>query len=126
MCASAAASSSPVVSPGRARSRTISRVRATTRPACRMCSTCSGVLTWTPRSRQPTRSGLGDDVERGEDALGDLVDAAHAVDLDEDAAGAVELDERLGLVGVDLLALADHLFGVVGATLGLRPLQQAG
>ena len=53
-----------------------------------------------------------------------LVDVTHAVDLDQDAALAVDLDQRLGLLGVDLLATPDDLLGVVGAPVGLGPLQQ--
>ena len=83
-----------------------------------------------PRSRKPIGPVLlgqlcGIDVERVEDALGDVVDLAHAVDLDEDAALAVDLDQRLGLLGVDLLAAPDDVLGVVGATVGLGALQQA-
>ena len=36
-------------------------------------------------------------IERGEDPLGDLVDRAEAVDLDQQAAGAVEVEQRRGL-----------------------------
>ena len=49
-----------------------------------------------PRSR--LRSGLRNNVERLEDALGDLVDLAHAVDLDQDPPPAVDLDQGLGLL----------------------------
>ena len=54
-----------------------------------------------------------------------VVDLAHPVDLDEDAALAVDPDERLGLLGVDLLAAPDDVLGVVGATVGLGALEQA-
>ena len=37
---------------------------------------------------------------------------------------AVDLDQRLGLLGVDLLAPPDDVLGVVGAALDLGPLQQ--
>ena len=57
--------------------------------------------------------------------VGHVVDLTHPVDLDEDAALAVDLDERLGLLGVDLLAAPDDVLGVVGAAVGLRALQQA-
>src|SRR5512139_3785110 len=106
MWSSAIASSSRVVIPARTEPRSSSSVRPTTRPAARMPSICSGVLISTPRSRQPIarrlpvrRSALGDDVEGVEDPLGDLVDLAHAVDLDEEAAGTVDVDEGRGLLG---------------------------
>ena len=38
---------------------------------------------------------------------------------------AVDLDQRLGLLGVDLLAAPDDVLGVVGATLGLGALRAA-
>ena len=38
---------------------------------------------------------------------------------------AVDPDQRLGLLGVDLLAAPDDVLGVVGATVGLGALQQA-
>ena len=59
------------------------------------------------------------------DALGDLVDVTHAVDLAELTALAVDLQQRCRLGGVDLLPVTDHLFGVVGAATGLRALEQA-
>ena len=55
---------------------------------------------------------------------GDLVDLAHAVDLDQQPAVAVDLDQRLGLLGVDLLAAPDDVLGVVGAALDLGALEQ--
>ena len=42
----------------------------------------------------------------------------------QDAALAVDPDERLGLLGVDLLPAPDHVLGVVGAAVGLGALQQ--
>ena len=67
-----------------------------------------------------------DALEDGEDPVGDLVDLAHSVDLEEQAAVAVDVDQRFGLLRVDLLAPADDLLGVVGATLVLGPLDQPG
>src|SRR4051794_3805727 len=122
MASSAIASSSLVVTPGRTAARSVSRVRPTTSPTRRIAATWSGVFSSTPRSCQPIRSagsGLRDDVEGVEDALGDLGHLAHAVDLDQDATVAVDLDERLGLLGVDLLAAPDDLLGVVRAPLDL-------
>src|SRR3954452_18936777 len=141
---SAMASRSPVLMPARTEPRSSSRVSPTSRPATRIFSICSGVLISTPRSRNPMASlfhahgldypsasltarpplRLGHGLERVEDPLGDLVDLAGAVDLDEQVAIAVHLDQRLGLVGVPLLATPDHLFGVIRTALGLRPLQQ--
>jgi hypothetical protein len=57
---------------------------------------CSGVLISTPRSRRALQLSWTA-VERLEDALGDLVDLAHAVDLEQDAAVAVDVDQRRGL-----------------------------
>src|SRR5947209_2157642 len=125
MLSSAIASSSAVVMPARTEARSSSRVSPTRRPATRIRPICSGVFSSIPRSRKPNeRSALRDGGERAEDPVGDLVDVACAVDLDEQLAVAVDLDQRLGLLGVHLLAAPDHLFGVVGATLGLGPLEQ--
>ena len=52
------------------------------------------------------------------------LDLAHAVELDQDPALAVDLDQRLGLLGVELLPAPDDVLGVVGAALGLGALQQ--
>src|SRR5262245_31366825 len=109
MLSSARASSSPVVIPARTDERISSRVWPTTRPARRMPSICSGVLIWIPRSRRPkttSPSALRDDVQGVEDALGDVVDVTHAVHLDQDLALAIDTDEWLGLLGVELLAPA--------------------
>ena len=95
------------------------------RPATRIFSIWSGVLISMPRSRKPNVASLSVTLVEGvEDPLGDLVDLAHAVDLDQQAAVAVDVDQRLGLLGVDLLAAADDVLGVVGATLGLGALEQ--
>src|SRR4051794_6006122 len=122
MLSSAIRSSSPVLIPARTVRRSRSRVRPTTRPAARMRSICSGVLISTPRPSRPMAAGsaLLDVVERVEDPSGHLVDLTGTVDLDEDAVAAVDLDERLGLLGVDLLPAPDDVLGVVGAALGLR------
>src|SRR4051794_17098089 len=151
MLSSAIASSSAVVTPARTWPRSSSSVRPTTRPARRIASICSGVLISTPRSKRviaaspppwvwarpprlarppsagpPPRpgSGLRDDVEGVEDSGGDLVDLTHAVDLDDDAALLVDLDQRLGLLEVDLLAATDDVLGVIGPSFDLGALQQ--
>src|SRR5690348_16504850 len=94
MWSSAIASSSPVVTPGRTASRSTSRVWPVSRPATRIFSIWSGVLISMPRSRKPNALALRDVVERAEDPLGDLVDLAHAVDLDHQATVAVDVDQR--------------------------------
>src|SRR6478736_780229 len=117
MLSSAIASSSPVLMPARTLPRSSSSVWPTTRPALRIRSICWGVLISTPRSRRPmTSSGLRSLVQRLEDALGDVGDLAHAVDLDDEATLLVDGDQRLGLLEVDLLAPPDDVLGVVGAT----------
>src|SRR5687767_3077435 len=129
MLASARVSSSRVLTPGRTAARSSSRVSPTSSPATRIRSICSGVLISIPRSRNPMAlcrpSALRHDVERVEDAGRHLVDLAHPVDLDQDPALAVDPDERLGLLGVDLLAAPDDVLGVVGAAVGLGALQQS-
>ena len=64
-------------------------------------------------------------TERGENPLGDFVDRSETVDLDQQAAGAVEVEQRRGLLGVDLLTHPDRLFVVVGAATALGPLEQS-
>src|SRR4051794_21970339 len=122
MLSSASASSSPVVTPALVASRSSCKVSPTSRPATRIRSICSGVLISSDRSSRPIsgRSGLGYDVEGVEDPLGDLFDDAHAVDLVDDATPAVDLDQRLGLLGVDLLTAPDDLLSVIRAAFGLR------
>src|SRR3954469_20466218 len=110
MWSSARASSSPGLMPGRRAVRRSSRVWPVSRPARRIRSICWGVLISTPRSRRPigsSGSALGYDVERLEDPLRDVLDLAHAVDLEDDPVLAVDLDQRLGLLDVDLLAAPD-------------------
>src|SRR6478752_6142879 len=116
MLVSAMVSSSRVVTP-------------TSSPATRIRSICSGVLISIPRSRNPMGlcrpSALGDDVEGVEDAGRHVVDLPHPVDLDQDPALAVDPDQRLGLLGVDLLATADDVLVVVRTAVGLRALEQS-
>ena len=71
------------------------------------------------------RSNISQLGQRVDDPSADLVGVAHAVDLDQQAPAAVDLEQRGGLVGVDLLAVPDDLFGVVGAAAGLGALEQA-
>src|SRR5690242_9159083 len=106
MLSSAISSSSRVLIPTRTEARSSSRVWPTSSPATRILAIWSGVLISIPRSRQvisgEPRSALVDDAERGEDPLGDLVDLAETVDLDQQTAAPVDVDQRLGLLGVDL------------------------
>src|SRR6195952_5230760 len=127
MCSSAILSRSPVVTPSFTEERSSSRVSPTRSPATRILAIWSGVLISTPRSRKPiaSHSALVDVLEGLEDPLGDLVDLTHAVDLDEQAAVTVDLDQRLGLLEVELLTAADDVLGVVGATVGLGTREQA-
>src|SRR5690349_22922832 len=120
MCSAASRSSSPVVTPATVASDSSASVRPTTSPAARIRSIWSGVLISTPRSRNTERSALVDVRHGVEDPLGDLVHVADPVDLAEQAPAAVDLDERLGLLGVDLLAPPDDVLRVVAAPLGLR------
>ena len=66
-----------------------------------------------------------DHGRRARPIVASIVDLAHAVDLDEDAPLAVDVDQRLGLLEVDLLPAPDDVLGVVRAAVGLRALQQA-
>src|SRR6478672_2285974 len=135
MNSSARRSSSSVVMPGRTSAASSSRVRPTSRPASRMRRSCSSVRPWSrfrrPNIRGPSRvAALGQSrsavLRQGrDDTVGDLVDGAHAVDLDEEPDELVVLREGCGLLAVDRLALADDVLGVVGATLGLGALEQA-
>ncbi len=73
-----------------------------------------------PTALRAAGVGGGTHAATGEgraDALGDLVDLAQPVDLEEQAALAVHVDEWARLADVDLLAVADLLLAVVGATL---------
>ena len=121
MNSSAIASSSAVVTPGRACSPISASVSATTRPARAIVSiSCGDLRMITARSHL---------VERPPDLGEDLLDRPVGVDADDVAARrAVVLDERRGLAVVDLEPLADRLRRVVGAALlggALRhPLEQ--
>src|SRR5690606_10489240 len=69
-----------------------------------------------PRRRGPLASGL---LQRGQDAGGDLVHGADAIDAGQRAAVFEEADHRSGGVVVHLQALAHRLGIVVGAAFGL-------
>src|SRR5690349_21168222 len=124
MTCSASASRSPVLTPGRAAAVMAVRACATRAPATRMASISPAVLSSTSRPRQrastartPPRVPLLTWSPRGQrvhEPLGDLVQLADTVDAHE--LGAVVVEQRSGLVAVDLLPVADHVFGVVAAT----------
>ena len=63
-------------------------------------------------------------IQGGEDSLRHFVDRAETVDLDQQAARAVDLKQRLGLFSVDLEADSDGFLVVVGAPVDLRTLEQ--
>ena len=124
MRADAAASSSPVVTPGAIRARDRVERRGRDEPGLdhrpqlggRSCRS-SGAE---PRSQAAAERIEAARLERRDDALGDLVERSDAVDLVDDAARAVDVEDRRRLALVDREAVGDDLFGVVGATLLLR------
>src|SRR5690348_9529086 len=107
---SAAASSSPVVTPARALPISMRRQRTSTSPAAAILSTCSVVLgtiiryTLTPRG--------ADDPPQ---LLAHLVGRAGAIDPVQQASLLVVADQRLGLLVVGVEPVADHLRPVVVA-----------
>src|SRR3954452_1974025 len=103
MTCSAIPSSSSVVTPGRRAARTASSASATTRPAARMSLICSGLLTSMRSLVALTRRSVADRSQRRLDAGGDVVDGAHAVDLHEQAALAVDVHQGRRVLLVDLL-----------------------
>src|SRR5699024_6919679 len=121
---SASSSSRPVLTPSRASSRSIARVRPTSSPATRIARSSSGVREG--RRSRPKRDIAGSVVQRVDDAAADLVDLAGAVDLDQQTALGVLGGQRLGLPVVEGHALADDLLGVVLPALDLGTLEQPG
>src|SRR5665811_1454129 len=107
---SAAASSSPVVTPGRAFARIIRWQRTRISPAAAIRSTCSGVLRMIIRYTLEATGGrldrlVGFQFQRREGAaqlVGDGVRRLGAVDPAQQALVVVELDQRLGLLVVGL------------------------
>src|SRR5436190_8489402 len=119
MTFSAIASRSPVDTPGATASRIASSAAATTRPAPRISSICSGVFSWMSscgrRMSAPVRP-------QGVDgAHGHVLDRAGRVDPDQLALRTVEVDQRRGLLGVFDQAVGDRLGLVVVALEQLRP-----
>src|SRR5690606_21811157 len=109
MTSSAMASSSMPVTPGRTAALTAARASATTNPARRIRPICSSDLIW---MRGWRRNNLLSQC--GQETARDLVHGAHAVDLHQQPTLVVAAHERLGLLGIDVHAPADDIFGVVG------------
>src|SRR4051812_17897293 len=108
---SAAASSSPVVTPGRTLPSSRRSVRTSTSPAAAILATSSGVL----RMITGAPLDLFLEPERGEgraDVVVHLRRRARAVEPLEDPAVVVEVDEGLGLLAVGVEPLA-HCLGLV-------------
>src|SRR5919112_2992202 len=109
---SAASSSSPVVTPGRAFFFRISWQRTSTRPAAAIFSISSGVLrwiTWLQLRFESLRS------QCGTYPVVHLVGRTGAVEAHQQVLLVVPLDQRLGLVVVHGQPLADGLWLVVVA-----------
>src|ERR1700709_424173 len=114
MFSSASASRSATVTPGATAARSSSRVSPTSRPARRISTISASVLIWIMRSRllnMPNKSlantsplEAGQRVDR---AFGDILHRPGRVDTAQQPAVAVVADQRRGLVGVDLEAVAD-------------------
>src|SRR5436190_9874007 len=113
MTSSATVSSSRVTIPGRTASSTASMVAATTRPARRILSISSGDFRMI--MRPPCGRGSGEVLQRSHGPLGDPVLVTVGVDLAQQAAFAVVLDQRFGVAVVDLQAVPDGGLVVVVA-----------
>src|SRR3954449_648271 len=132
MTCSASASSSPVLTPGRAAAETAASVRATSAPAARIASISPGLLSSMSRPRQramtartPPRAlrvttGPSRLRQRAQEPLEHLVDGADGVDAHQ--LRAVVVEQGCGLVAVDLLPVADDVLGVVVAPAAEQPL----
>src|SRR6185295_1607787 len=119
MTFSAIASRSAVETPGATASRIASSAAATTRPAPRISSICSGDFSWMSscgrRMSAPVRP-------QGVDgAYGHVLDRSGRVDPHQFALRAVEVDQRSGLLGVLDQAVRDRLGLVVVPLEQLRP-----
>src|SRR6202000_1000319 len=102
--------------PGLTASRSTRSVRATTSPARRMAWICSGVLISIPDlALMPGLLSTGERPQRGQRALGDLLDRPGRVDTDQDALVGVVGHQRRGLLLVDLEPVPDGLLAVVVA-----------
>src|SRR5690242_7841933 len=130
---SASASRSPVLTPARAAADTAASARATSAPATAIASISPGVLSSMSRPRQRASTARTPRVmaaplsrapsrarEGVHDPLRHLVHRPHRVHGHE--LGAVVVEQRCGLVAVDLLPVADDVLCVVAATPAEQPL----
>src|SRR6185295_4890623 len=118
MTCSAIASRSAVETPGATASRIASSAAATTRPAPRISSICSGVFSWMSSCERRMSAPVG--PPRIDRADRDVLDRPGRVDAHELALRAEEVDQRRGLVGVLHQAVLDRVGLVV------VPLEQLG
>src|SRR3954452_6306017 len=109
------ASRSAVVMPGRAAALSFSSVRPTTSPAWRMRAISASDLIWITPLLSPQPARLSKGSQRGDGAVGHVVDRAHGVDAHEDARLGVVADQRGRLLVVDLQPVPDRLGHVVVA-----------
>src|SRR3981189_2846241 len=109
---SAAASSSPVVTPGRIFERSRFSVLTSTLPAAAMCSICSGVFLMIIRGASLERFLEAQRRQRGADVVVDLGLVTRAVEAAQQPALLVGVDAGRGLRVVDLEAPLDLLRGV--------------
>src|SRR5680860_153865 len=133
MLSSAIWSSPSVVIPGATVLRSSSNVSPTTSPAARILSIYAGVLISIPRSRNGTseasllrvgRLGL-DPVQLVEHTRRDRLDTAHPLDAVKQPTVLIDRDEGFGLLVEDVLAVPQHLLGVVDPALDVGPVEQA-
>src|SRR5207344_8076 len=64
-------------------------------------------------------------IQGSEDSLGYVIDLAEDVDLDKQAARSVDLQQRLGLLGIDLQAYADGFLVVIRSAFDLGAPEQS-
>ena len=119
--------------PGRAAAETAASARATRAPATRIASISPGLFSSMSRPRQRARTArtpprvprVMDDRpsrprQRVHEPREDLVDGADGVHAHQ--LRAVVVEQRSGLVAVDLLPVADDVLGVVAAPAAEQPL----
>src|SRR4029450_5393074 len=119
MIFSAIASRSAVETPGATASRIASSAAATTRPAPRIFSICSGVFSWMSSWGRRMSAPVRPQGVYG--AHGDVLDRAGRVDTHQLALRAEEVDQGRGLLGVLDQAVGDRLGLVVVTLEQLRP-----
>src|SRR6478672_5050370 len=130
MTDSAIWSSASVETPGAAALRTANSAEATSDPAAAMASSSPALrCATTLRLRSPGRPitystwTVGSPTECSQSPGEHLVQRTHRVDRLQ-VVVAVVLEQRLGLVAIHLHPVVDDLFGVIGATAALEPLEQ--